>query len=178
VDRPLRVRYHDLDPKARYKVRVVYSGDAPKMKIRMVANGSVELHPFIEKPNPVRRLEFELPWEVTRGGTLELSWNRPPGLGGNGRGCQVSEIWLGRRVIFSFFGGGPPSPPGSFFPVKHQAVCVINSNAVTCEKRCREWRWDIWELSGNSRLIPTYPRLRTGLAWESGEIFPLTDPHP
>ena len=97
VDQPLRVRYHDLDPKGRYKVRVVYAGDAPKMKIRMLANGAVEIHPFIQKPNPARRLEFDLPWEVTRGGTLELSWQRPPGLGGNGRGCQVSEIWLMRK---------------------------------------------------------------------------------
>jgi hypothetical protein len=96
VDQPLKVRYDDLDPRARYKVRVVYAGDAPKMKIRMVANGSVEIHPFIEKPNPTRRLEFELPPEATRGGTLELSWMRPTGLGGNGRGCQVSEIWLMR----------------------------------------------------------------------------------
>jgi hypothetical protein len=78
-------------------VRVVYSGDAPKMKIRMVANGTVEIHPFIQKPNPVRRLEFDLPWETTRDGSLELSWFRPPGLGGNGRGCQVSEVWLMRK---------------------------------------------------------------------------------
>jgi hypothetical protein len=97
VDQPLRVRYTDLDPNARYKVRVVYAGDAPKMKIRMVANAAVEIHAFIDKPNPVRRLEFDLPWEVTRGGALELSWQRPPGLGGNGRGCQVSEIWLMRQ---------------------------------------------------------------------------------
>jgi hypothetical protein len=97
VDQSLKMRYLDLDPKARYKVRVVYAGDAPKMKIRMVANGAVEIHPFIEKPNPVRRLEFDLPPETTRGGVLELSWFRPPGLGGNGRGCQVSEVWLMRK---------------------------------------------------------------------------------
>jgi hypothetical protein len=97
VDQPLKLRYHDLDPTAHYKVRVVYSGDAPKMKIRMVANGAVEIHPLIEKPNPVRRLEFDLPWETTRSGSLELSWFRPPGLGGNGRGCQVSEVWLMRK---------------------------------------------------------------------------------
>jgi hypothetical protein len=97
IDRPLKVRYTDLDPQARYKVRVVYAGDAPKMKIRMLANGAVEIHPFTQKPNPARRLEFDLPWEVTRGGALELGWQRPPGLGGNGRGCEVSEIWLMRK---------------------------------------------------------------------------------
>jgi hypothetical protein len=97
VDQPLKVRYSDLDPKAHYKVRVVYGGDAPKMKIRMMANDTIEIHPFIQKPNPVRRLEFDIPPEATRGGVLELSWFRPEGLGGNGRGCEVSEIWLMRK---------------------------------------------------------------------------------
>ncbi len=97
VDQPLTVRYTDLDPRARYKVRVVYAGDAPKMKIRMMANTKTEIHPLIEKPNPARPLEFKLPPETTRSGTLELSWFRPPGLGGNGRGCQVAEIWVIRE---------------------------------------------------------------------------------
>jgi len=34
---------------------------------------------------------------LTAGGQLELRWSREPGLGGNGRGCQVSEVWLIRR---------------------------------------------------------------------------------
>lgn len=97
VDQPLKVHYNDLDPMAKYKVRVVYGGDAPKVPIRMIANGSVEIHPLIEKPNPIHPLEFDLPAETTQSGTLELSWFRPPGRGGNGRGCEVSEIWLMRK---------------------------------------------------------------------------------
>lgn len=97
IDQPLRARYTDLDPNARYKVRVVYAGDAPKMKIRLVANGTTEIHPFLAKPNPTVPLEFDLPPETTRSGVLELSWFRPTGLGGNGRGCQVSEIWIIRK---------------------------------------------------------------------------------
>jgi hypothetical protein len=27
-------------------------------------------------------------------GTLDLAWYREAGLGGNGRGCQVAEVWL------------------------------------------------------------------------------------
>jgi hypothetical protein len=41
--------------------------------------------PYIPKPNPA---------EATRGGKLTLEWTRPPGLGGNGRGCDVAEVWL------------------------------------------------------------------------------------
>jgi hypothetical protein len=27
-------------------------------------------------------------------GALTLTWHGEPGLGGDGRGCQVSEVWL------------------------------------------------------------------------------------
>jgi hypothetical protein len=95
-DEPLRMRYTDLDPTARYRLRVVYAGDSPRVQVRLVANGTWEVHPFLEKPWPIRPLEFDLPAEVTQSGTLELCWTRPPGLGGNGRGCQVAEVWLMR----------------------------------------------------------------------------------
>jgi hypothetical protein len=93
-DAPLRLRYTDLDPSASYKLRVVYAGDNFRVKIRCVANDTIEIHPFISKPFPIRPLEFDIPQEATRTGTLELSWYREPGLGGNGRGCQVAEVWL------------------------------------------------------------------------------------
>jgi hypothetical protein len=66
----------------------------PEMKIRLVANGETEIHPFITKPNPVAPIEFEVPASATRRGELNLAWYREPGLGRNGRGCQVSEAWL------------------------------------------------------------------------------------
>jgi hypothetical protein len=46
------------------------------------------------KPQPVKPIELDIPKQVTEKGELELSWTREPGLGGNGRGVQVSEIWL------------------------------------------------------------------------------------
>jgi hypothetical protein len=97
VDQPLRVRYDNLDPRAHYKVRIVYGGDSPKRKIRLVANDAIEIHPFIQKSDPYRPVEFEIPAEATRNGELTLSWYREPGLGGNGRGCQVAELWLIRK---------------------------------------------------------------------------------
>jgi hypothetical protein len=43
---------------------------------------------------PYRPVEFDIPPQATAGGELRLSWTIEPGQGGNGRGCQVSEIWL------------------------------------------------------------------------------------
>jgi hypothetical protein len=93
-DTPLKMHYSGLDPSARYRVRVVYAGDNPKRKIRLVANDVVEVHSLITKPIPFKPLEFPIPPAATRGGDLTLKWFGEPGLGGNGRGCQVSEVWL------------------------------------------------------------------------------------
>jgi len=96
-DTPLQVRYPELDPQARYRLRVLYAGDAPKRKIRLVANDGTEIHPLLTRPLPFKPLEFDLPLPATAGGQLTLTWSGEPGLGGNGRGCQVSELWLMRR---------------------------------------------------------------------------------
>jgi hypothetical protein len=92
-DEPLQMRYTDLDPAAQYRIRVVYAGDSPGRKIRLAA-GPVEIHPLILKPQPVRPIEFDIPRAATAQGELTLSWYREAGLGGNGRGCQVAEVWL------------------------------------------------------------------------------------
>ena len=95
-DSPLEMRYTNLDPSARYKIRVVYAGETVP-GIRLVANDKYEVHPFIKKESPVRPVEFDIPAEATAQGRLSLKWYRTPGLGGNGRGCQVAEVWLIRR---------------------------------------------------------------------------------
>jgi hypothetical protein len=97
VDAPLRMHYQGLDPNAAYKIRVVYAGDSPSVKLRLVANGDFEIHPLLQKPAPVRPLEFDIPRNATGKGELDLSWSREPGLGGNGRGVQVAEVWLIRK---------------------------------------------------------------------------------
>jgi len=93
-DTPLRMRYTGLDPKARYKLRVLYGGDNPTRKIRLVANETMEVHPYITRPVPFKPVEFAIPQNATERGELTLSWFGEPGLGGNGRNCQVSEVWL------------------------------------------------------------------------------------
>jgi hypothetical protein len=99
LDARLTMRYTELDPAAQYKLRVVYAGDGLEKKIRLVAHDDVadqdiEIHPLIAKPRPIQPIEFDIPRQATRSGQLTLHWNREPGLGDNGRGCQVSEAWL------------------------------------------------------------------------------------
>lgn len=96
-DAPLRMHYKGLDPAARYRLRVVYAGDSVKPKIRLTAGNGVEIHPWMERPVPFRPLEFDIPREAIREGELVLTWQREPGQGGNGRGCQVAEVWLLKR---------------------------------------------------------------------------------
>jgi hypothetical protein len=93
-DEPLRMHYTGLDPRAAYKLRVVYTGDMFQVKVRLVAGESTEIHPYLLKNRDMTPLEFELPREVTRSGALDLSWEIEKGRGANGRGCQVSEVWV------------------------------------------------------------------------------------
>jgi hypothetical protein len=95
-DHPLQLRYENLDPKAQYKVRVVY-GATGTTPLRMVADGRHEIHPWITRPTPSAPLEFDIPREATADGKLELSFTGEPGRGGNGRGTDVAEIWLMRK---------------------------------------------------------------------------------
>ena len=62
--------------------------------MRLTANGTIEIHPFIAKQTPYRPVEFDIPAEATLRGVLNLEWTRERGQGGNGRGCDVAEIWL------------------------------------------------------------------------------------
>jgi hypothetical protein len=93
-DTPLQMHYSDLDSKAHYRVRVLYGGDSPGRRIRLTTNHGVEVHPYIAKPFPFQTVEYAIPVTATAQGELTLIWQGETGLGGNGRGCQVSEVWL------------------------------------------------------------------------------------
>ena len=45
----------------------------------------------------MRPVEFDIPTGAIRNGVLDLSWYRDAGQGGNGRGCQVAEVWLMKK---------------------------------------------------------------------------------
>lgn len=93
-DAPLVMRYGDLDRQRPYRLRVVYSGDRRQAKIRLVANDGVEIHPFQLRAWPPAPEEFAIPAAATASGVLKLTWTQEPGQGGDGRGCQVAEVWL------------------------------------------------------------------------------------
>jgi hypothetical protein len=97
-DAPLQMQYDGLDRQAQYEIRVVYSGDAPRMKIRLDCNGNHSIHPLMEKPWPPKPLEFDVLRDATKSGRLTLIWHREAGLGHNGRGCQVAEVWLLKKL--------------------------------------------------------------------------------
>jgi hypothetical protein len=99
---PVKMHYPNLHPSARYRLRVVYGGEAVQAKVRLVATSAsadsesrdIEIHPFLSKPQPVKPIEFDIPAEATSNGELSLSWDSDPGRGGAGRGCQIAEVWL------------------------------------------------------------------------------------
>jgi hypothetical protein len=95
-DTPLMLYYRDLDPSVAYRVRVVYGGDNFKIRIQLDADGQ-RIHPLMLKPDPIQPLEFDIPAVVTADGELTLRWSPEPARGGNGRGCQISEVWLIRK---------------------------------------------------------------------------------
>ena len=98
-DTPFRLHFPNLDPAARYRLRVVYSDTEEEIKIRLVANDTVEIHPFLLKPFPREPMEFDIPWEATRQGSLTLSLSREPGKGGLGAGHEISEIWIIKQQL-------------------------------------------------------------------------------
>ena len=69
-DAPLEMHYDGLDPSARYRVRVVYSGDNFRPRVRLEAEGE-EIHPLIKKPDPIVSLEFDIPARATSDGALK-----------------------------------------------------------------------------------------------------------
>jgi len=51
----------------------------------------------MRKELPIKPVEFDVPPEATRGGTLTLTFSGPPGMGSAGRGNQIAEVWLMRK---------------------------------------------------------------------------------
>jgi hypothetical protein len=96
-DRPLQMQYRDLDRRAQYRIRVIYGGDAAPVPIRLVANDKWEVYPATQKDTDFKPLVFDFPKEATASGELRLTWSKPAGLGGAGRGVQLAEVWLMRK---------------------------------------------------------------------------------
>lgn len=116
---PIILRYENLDPNARYRVKVTYLGRY-NATIRLTADDEYLIHgsyghtrqgvrytigrdgaavlptPVVEEGEdddaampPVTPLEFVIPTDATADGALELRWDRD-----TGRGIQIAEVWL------------------------------------------------------------------------------------
>ena len=67
--------------------------------MRLVANGNVTVWPpapqqYAPPPFPMAVTAVPIPRGETGSGRLTLACSRPPGLGGNGRTCEIAEVWL------------------------------------------------------------------------------------
>jgi len=93
---PLTMKYEDLDPSARYLLKVVYGADIekPLPKMRLESGNEGEIHPFMDRPVPFQPMEFDLPPKAYADGNLTLNWSSEPGFGGNGHGVHVAEVWV------------------------------------------------------------------------------------
>ncbi|MBL8230801.1 MAG: hypothetical protein JNL98_20070 [Bryobacterales bacterium] len=93
-DAKVKLEYRHLDRNARYRLRVTYAGEASPHPIKLTADGKHEIHGFVPRQRPVKPLEFDVPRDATSDGVLTLEWEKPQGAPGNGRGTQISEVWL------------------------------------------------------------------------------------
>ena len=92
------MRYRDLDPAAAYRLKVVYvSRSSREERVKLVANETIEIHPYLKKPPMFGVMEFDVPRAATVGGELRLRWTGDPDIGGPGNGPMIAEVFLMRK---------------------------------------------------------------------------------
>ena len=95
-DQPMEMQYRGLDERRNIGSASFIAATA-RRTVRLAANDRFEIHPMKPKPIDFAPVEFDIPKEATADGELKLTWTKPVGMGGNGRGVQVAEIWLIRK---------------------------------------------------------------------------------
>ncbi|WP_241127777.1 hypothetical protein [Novosphingobium terrae] len=93
-DRPIRLHYTGLNPRRRYRLIARYAGEDYQLPMRLVANGTLELHGALNRTQNPMTVSIDIPPAATSHGVLDLAWTRPAGLGGSGRGHQIAQSWL------------------------------------------------------------------------------------
>jgi len=77
-----------------YVIKLVYYNTGPSnFVIKLTANNYL-VHDYIEKPWPMTTLSFPVPSAATSSGSVLFTFSGIPGGGGNGRGVQISEVFL------------------------------------------------------------------------------------
>lgn len=92
-EQPLTLHYEGLETKRAYRLRYTWAGEDYSLPLTLTANGMTLPAPPTRTSNP-QRVDLAIPSSLTAGGTLDLVWSRPPGMGGSGRGRQIAEVWL------------------------------------------------------------------------------------
>lgn len=92
-EHPLTLRYTGLETDRSFRLRYTRAGEDYALPLRLTANGEPLDVPAQRTGNP-QTIEIALPRHLTRSGTLKLVWQRPPRIGGGGRGRQIAEVWL------------------------------------------------------------------------------------
>ncbi len=86
-DQPLSIKYDNLNPDEKYKIKVAYTGRF-RSRMKMMADGA-QIHDFIKTGvQPI--YEFSIPQEISKDGSVTFTWT----CGEAERGAQVSEIWI------------------------------------------------------------------------------------
>jgi hypothetical protein len=91
------MHYEQLDPRAHYTLRIVYVANRPARRVRLVANNAIEVHPWLQIPDLMRPVDFDVPDAAVETGSLTLRWFNEPGGGGFNSAVQIAEIFLIRR---------------------------------------------------------------------------------
>ena len=68
-----------------------------QVRVRLVADGSTEIHPYLVKPRDMTPLEFDIPSEAPATARWISTSPPSPAEPATGAGCQVSEVWLIRK---------------------------------------------------------------------------------
>jgi hypothetical protein len=92
-EHPLTLRYDGLEHERRYRLRYTWAGEDYALPLTLTANGTPLPAPEQRGSNP-QTVELDIPPALTGNGALTLSWARPAGIGGGGRGRQIAEVWL------------------------------------------------------------------------------------
>ena len=94
----------NAEPAARSRLSA--SGDGPTSgnpnQMRLFVDGGHVVWPdpplnYSYAPTPMQKTRIKIPRAATQDGMLKLTCDQPPGIPGNGRTCEIVEVWL--RVV-------------------------------------------------------------------------------
>lgn len=92
-EQPLTLHYDHLPRNRAFRLRYSWAGEDYALPLMLTANGKRLPVPETRTTNPMQ-VEVDIPAALTAGGSLDLVWTRPAGIGGGGRGRQIAETWL------------------------------------------------------------------------------------